>query len=238
MSLQFQKRREAAMSSSSLGQLSVLDSPAGRLAVIGSNSLCGLYVLRIVVKRALKIYLRRSKWSRKILVEPGEYSYVGSAFGRGCPLPRRLVRHASRSGHKRPHAFRETLLTEFARCGWGGDELLPPNGKPPRIYNVDHLLDESAAELIGAYAIRLPDPGTTELHREVEGRLGRFLMDDPASSIFEPRLGAQDYRKHEPGKPRQTHLLRVEADECWWESLSARLAVLLLNETSAVRALC
>src|SRR5205085_2699215 len=136
----------------------------------------------------------------------GEYSYVGSAFGNGYPLPRRLVRHASGSGQKRAHPIRQTMLDAFAQLGPGTHNLLCRNGKPFGIYNVDHLLDESAVELIGAYAIRLPDPGTAPFRREVEGSLGRMLMDDPATLIFEPGLGAQDYRTREKGEARQTHL--------------------------------
>jgi hypothetical protein len=205
----------------SAAQSNIALHPQG-LTLLGGEFWSGLYVLLMIVERRLNIFLRRAK-SDKVDVPPGAYTYAGSAFGSHWPLPRRFARHSSRSGQKRPHAIREKWLMEFAELGLGDVDLLPKRGKPPRIYNVDHLLDETAVELVAAYALRLPDPGTYELRREVEGQLGRLLMDDPATAIIVPGLGAQDYKKRQPGKDRQTHLLRVDAGDGWWDSLAEKL---------------
>jgi len=199
-------------------------SPNGKLFVLGDDCCTGgLYVLRIAVAKNFAPVLRRTKVPKRVKIAAGQYSYVGSAFGRGFPLARRLIRHGTRSGEKPPHAIRASMESYFIQIGMGVGTLLLKNGKPPRSYNVDPLLDEMFVMLIAAYAIRLPDPGMTELHRMVEGQLGRMLMDDPVTVVFESGLGAQDYKKREKGQARQTHLLRVAADESWWKCLPAKL---------------
>lgn len=103
------------------------------------------------------------------------------------------------------------MLFEFPRLGLCERDLQAVAGKKPR-WNVDHLLDRPEVALIGAYLIRSPE--------RIEAALGKSLENDPATVVFEQGLGANDIRGN-------THLLRVDADEKWWQGLALRLATLL-----------
>jgi len=183
--------------------------PTGPLVVIGDQGQGGTYVLRIRVKRRLKLAFGRFRGGKIITVEPGDYLYVGSALAERGPtsLARRLVRHATRSGKRRPHAVRREMMSEFARLGLGDGDLWPSQGKHLR-WNVDYLLDQRSASLVGAYAIRSP--------LRMEAELGMHLELDEDTVVFEKGLGANDI-------PGNTHLLRVAADESWWRTLPDRL---------------
>ena len=140
-----------------------------------------------------------------ISLPAGEYAYVGSALAEkgATTLARRLIRHATRSDHQRPHRIRETMLRRFAECGLGDANLLPRRGKTLH-WNVDFLLDLPSAELVGISAIRSPE--------RLEDRLAKRLEEDPHTGVIERGLGANDV-------PGNTHLLHVRAKEAWWTSL-------------------
>ena len=87
-----------------------------------------------------------------------------------------------------------------------GDVTLSGRKRPK--WNIDHPLNHPASELVGAYTIR------TGLR--IEAALGKFLEHDRCTVAFEPRLGANDIKGN-------THLLRVDADESWWEALPRKL---------------
>lgn len=184
-----------------------------QVVLVDGESQSGTYVLRIRVRKKLCIAFGRFKKGKKITVLPGEYSYVGSALGeKGAPsLAWRLVRHATRTGRKRCQPIRKVMLEQFGRIGLGHGDLVQKDGKTLK-WNVDHLLDRKEASLVGVIAIRSPI--------RVEADLGRLLQNDPATTVFEPRLGANDL-------PGNTHLLRVDADECWWRSISVKMQVLV-----------
>lgn len=182
------------------------------LTVLGSDSASGFYVLRIRVRQDVALEFGKFRGGRRVLVPSGEYAYIGSALGN--MLARRLVRHATRSGSKPPHPIRQTLLERFLALGLGRENLLPRNGKR-LFWNVDYLLDLEEIELRGVIGIRTPLP----LEREA----GQLLLADPATTIVEKGLGAHDV-------PGNTHLLRVEADEAWWEELPARLMRLVSGQ--------
>jgi Uri superfamily endonuclease len=76
-------------------------------------------------------------------------------------------------------------------------------------WNIDHLLDDETVHLTHVIALRSPD--------RLEARLGQLMMQDEATLIVEPGLGANDI-------PGNTHLLQVIAPEAWWASLPNRLA--------------
>ena len=179
------------------------------LRYIGRDWLGGAYVLRIRLTDRVQLAFGRFKEGKVIDVLPGEYTYVGSALaerGASC-LANRLVRHATRIGDSPPHAIRETMLEDFPRVGLGHGDLCPKNGKHPR-WNVDHLLDLPCADLTGAFLIRTPE--------RIEAALGKFLENDPATIVFERGLGANDIKGN-------THLLRVNAGDAWWNGLLVAL---------------
>jgi Uri superfamily endonuclease len=184
-------------------------APKDRLYYLGGDSRGGTYILRMHVSELMEKPFGRFKCGKIISVVPGEYCYVGSALsekGATC-LAKRLVRHASRLGNNPVHSIRRAMLTEFPRYGLADCDLEPKNPKKPK-WNVDHLLDEACVELVAAYLIRSPE--------RIEFDVADWLVADPATVVFEPGLGAND---HAGG----THLMRVEADEDWWEQFPVRL---------------
>jgi Uri superfamily endonuclease len=180
-----------------------------RIVVLGEDGQAGSYILRIRVDADLLLAFGGFRQGRPIPVPAGEYLYVGSALAAtgGVSLARRLVRHATRTGVLPPHAIREEMLVRFDEIGLGSGSLLPRNGKH-RFWNVDHLLDQEAAEIRGVWVLRWP----VRLERE----LGRFFEEDPCTEVFARGLGANDV-------PGNTHLLGVHAAEEWWQSLAERL---------------
>jgi Uri superfamily endonuclease len=99
------------------------------------------------------------------------------------------------------------MQAEFVRRSLGQGDLRPKDGKHLK-WNVDHLLQRPCVELVAAYVIRC--------HDRIEGDLGRLLLNDPVTVAFAPGLGAADYEG-------STHLLRVDADEHWWNELPSRI---------------
>ena len=180
------------------------------IVIIGDESQAGTYILRIHLKADTTLRFGRFKKGKLISLPAGEYAYIGSALSEkgATSLARRLVRHATRSGDKRPHSIREQIIREFAECGLGTGNLLPKRGKTLH-WNVDFLLDLPSVEIVSLIAIRSPE--------RLERRLAKQLERDSHTQIIERGLGANDV-------PGNTHLLRVSADKAWWASLAARLA--------------
>ena len=176
------------------------------IRLIGNHSArCGTYVLWIHVRADRTLAFGRFKGGKLIAVPAGNYVYVGSAMGTqgASSLARRLVRHATRSGEKPPHAIRGPLLARFAAAGLGTGNLLPKTPKT-LFWNVDFLLDESAVEIEGVIAIRSAG--------RLESRIAHLLDADSATAVIEAGLGAND-------SPGSTHLLRVNVGEWWWNDL-------------------
>ena len=175
------------------------------ILIIGDASQAGTYILRIRLKEDTTLQFGRFKKGKLISLPPGDYTYVGSALSEkgATSLARRLIRHATRSGDKPPHAIREKMMDQFAECGLGSGNLLPRQGKTLH-WNVDFFLDLQSAELINIFAIRSSE--------RLENRIAKWLEHDPRTEIIEPGLGAND-------APGATHLLHVQADETWWASL-------------------
>jgi len=173
--------------------------------IIGDKSQAGTYVLRIRLREDTSLQFGRFKKGKLISLPAGEYAYVGSALSEkgATSLAKRLVRHATRSGEKRPHRIRKTMVEHFAECGLGDGNLLPKRGKT-LFWNIDFLLDLEAAEIKGFSAIRSAE--------RLEDRLAKKLEQDSHTQVVERGLGANDV-------PGNTHVLRVCADETWWRSL-------------------
>ncbi len=183
---------------------------------MGGDSQAGSYLLCIQVSEDLSLSFGRFNRGKEIAVPTGEYVYIGSALASkgSVSLGRRLVRHATRSGTKPPHAIRAVMLEVFQLIGLGSGDLRLKGAKR-LFWNMDHLLDHEAVEITGVFVLR----SETRLERE----LGQFLEQEPCTQILERGLGANDV-------PGNTHLLRAEADEAWWLALPEKLQCLLLPE--------
>jgi Uri superfamily endonuclease len=194
----------------------LLQEPVARIVVRGSDTQAGSYLLRMRVSEDLSLSFGRFNRGKEIAVPAGEYVYVGSALAAkgGVSLGRRLVRHATRSGTKPPHAIRAAMLELFQTIRLGSGDLRPRGGKR-LFWNVDHLLDHEVVEIAGIFVLR------SELRLERE--MGQLLEQEPCTRVIERGLGANDV-------PGNTHLLRVDADESWWLSLPEKLQCLLLPE--------
>lgn len=183
--------------------------PHYRVDVIGEECQGGTYVLRIHVREPLSMPFGRFRKAKVIDVPAGDCLYIGSALAKkgGVSLARRLVRHASRTGDRPPHAIRERLMACFAEVGLGTGDLRPRKGKHLH-WNVDHLLDRREADLMRVYAIRSEE--------RLERAIGEMLLADPHTHVFEKGLGANDL-------PGNTNILHVDAGEQWWDELGARV---------------
>ncbi len=190
-----------------------LDQRSSSIIVLGSNCQAGSYVLRIHVRGSMDLTFGRFRGGKSIRVPMGEYAYIGSALGtRGAVSPgRRLVRHATRTGNMPPHPIRAHMIDYFKEIKLGQGDLRPKKGKT-LFWNVDHLLDQPCVELTGVFLIRSG--------RRLEELIHQLLEEDPHTAPLAKGIGANDA----PGK---THILRVEADAAWWDSLPQRLETLL-----------
>ena len=182
---------------------------AYRVDIIGEQTQAGTYVLRIRVREPLSMPFGRFRKGKVIDVPAGDCLYIGSALAKkgGVSLARRLVRHASRTGDRSPHAIRDVLIARFAEVGLGTGDLRPRKGKHLH-WNVDHLLDRPEAGLTRVYAIRS--------EARLERAIGEMLLADPHVHVFEKGLGANDL-------PGNTNILHVAAGEAWWDELATRV---------------
>ena len=183
------------------------------IVIIGDDSQAGTYILRIHLKEHITLKFGRFKKSKRISLPIGDYVYIGSALSEkgATSLARRLIRHATRSGDKPPHAIREAMVKQFHNCGLGPSDPLPKNGKTLH-WNVDFLLDLPSAELVNIFAIRFTE--------RLENKIAKRLEQDPYTGIIERGLGAND-------TPSNTHLLRIREDGMWWASLTDKVKIIL-----------
>lgn len=166
-----------------------------QIAIWGESRQTGAYVLEILANEEQSLSLGRFHGGRPVRVCACRYAYVGSAMGRNgaTALAGRLLRHATRSGEKPPHAIREMMASVFGAVGLGGVSSRLPTGKRLH-WHVDYLLDEMTVELARVMVIR------TEAR--VESDLARRLAALPGVRPLLPGLGAAD-------APGETHLLRI-----------------------------
>ncbi len=189
--------------------------------IIGDDSQAGTYILRIRLKEDTTLQFGRFKKGKRISLPAGDYTYVGSALSEKGPtsLARRLIRHATRSGNKPPHAIREKMINQFHDCGLGPPDPFLKNGKK-LFWNVDFLLDLQLTEIVNVIAIRSPE--------RLEHTIAELLERDANTQIIEKGLGAND-------APRNTHLLRVTTDETWWTSLADSIQANFVYQANNVK---
>jgi len=179
------------------------------LTVFGDTVQSGVYILRIVVSRPLRLAFGQFKGGQRIVVPAGEMVYVGSALAeRGATsLARRLIRHATRAGGRPPHPIRAVMLAYFPSIGLACGNLLLRTEKRLH-WNVDYLLNQPAVTLTHVIAVRT--------QKRLEPALARLLADDPRTFIIEKGLGAADARG-------ATHLLAVKEGDALWRSVQLTL---------------
>lgn len=179
------------------------------LHILGEQSQGGTYLLKISLAQEISLTFGRFRGGKIFTLPAGDYVYIGSALNpRGATsLAPRLLRHATRSGG-RPHPIRERLSDQFREIGLGPVTLQPPKSKKLH-WNVDYLLEQEAAELVGVWVIRHPARLETEIAHALEA--------DEGTEILIPGLGANDVRGG-------THLLQIVGGEVWWEKLTNWLA--------------
>jgi Uri superfamily endonuclease len=177
--------------------------------VFGTRSQAGTYLLRIGVHERVLVRFGRFRGGKSISMPAGDYLYVGSAMGpKGASsLARRLLRHATRTGVRRPHAIRAQMLAFFPAIGLGVPHLHPPAGKT-LYWHIDYLLEEPVAELKHVFMWRQSRP--------LERALAEWLENEPETAVLATGLGARDM-------PGQTHILAVSAHPDWWQTLPERL---------------
>lgn len=180
-----------------------------KIFIVGEDLQAGTYVLRIRLKESIDLQFGRFKKAKLISLPAGDYTYVGSALSEkgATSLARRLVRHATRSGEKPPHVIREVMIERFLECGLGPPDPLPKSGKK-LFWNIDFLLDLELAEIINVIIIRSPE--------RLEYAIAEFLEHNEDTEIIEKSLGAND-------APKNTHVLRVNADDAWWASIAENM---------------
>ena len=170
---------------------------ANHITFLGEPCQTGTYVLWLRARSDLVVTFGQFDDGRAVAVATGLYAYVGSAMGRGGASPAgRLLRHATRTTGKPPHAVRAALLVELAAAGLELPKTYPPRDKRLR-WHIDHLLDEPAVEIAHVTLIRA---GT-----RLESPMARRLAAAPGAAPLWPGLGASDL-------PGETHLLRLAVD--------------------------
>ncbi len=166
----------------------------GRITWLGDGCDTGAYILWLDARSDLAVAFGRFQGGRPVSVPAGAYAYVGSAMGGGATsLTGRLLRHATRTAGKPPHAIRDELPGQFRVAGMGDRPIHPPTAKRLR-WHIDYLLDESAIEIAYVTIVR-----SAERH---ESALARWLASLPGALPLRSGLGASD-------APGETHLFRM-----------------------------
>ncbi len=189
-----------------------------KIAILGTKTQAGTYILRIRLKENKTLRFGGFKKGKLIPLPKGDYTYVGSALSEkgSTSLARRLVRHATRSGDKPPHKIRDVMIKQFSKCGLGPTDPIPKNGKK-LFWNIDYLLDIPNAIIINVLAIR----STVRL----ENTIAEFLENSAGTKIIEKSLGAND-------TPRYTHILHVKDDDVWWVTITKNIEEIFCSHFS------
>ena len=179
------------------------------ICALGSPRACGAYVLRIDLAQMRRIRFGRFQQAKPLALTAGAYIYIGSAMARrgASTLARRLLRHATRSGTRRPHPIRGDLAQHF----YCRDLLPSPHALPADKnlhWNIHYLLEQRAAQLATVYVLYSA--------HHLESQLASFFAHIPHARIVAKGLGAGD-------APGHTHLLRIEAPDAWWSNLPQQL---------------
>ena len=169
--------------------------------LLGDNVPCGTYVLRLNVHTTRQVIFGRFNQGKPVTIAAGDWVYVGSAMGQrgSASLARRLIRHATRTGDRPPHALHPVLINAF-----GSDS--PSTRQKTLRWHIDYLQECLEVNLTHVIAIR----SITRLEAKVAAMVAQHAR------VIEPGLGASD-------APGQTHLLRLTAGDTGWDTLVSSL---------------
>ncbi len=181
------------------------------IVFIGEPRASGAYILRIRVDGPLALRFGRFWQGEPVALQAGEYVYVGSAMGRqgSTTLARRILRHATRSGTRPPHAVRLHWQQALVEAGLLGPDARP---SPKRLrWHIDYLLDEPLVQLSGVLLL-----GATA---SLESALAKLVSADATTFIPAAGLGASD-------APGATHFFGIDGNawmvDTWWADLAKR----------------
>lgn len=165
--------------------------------LFGNNDRMGSYLLLIHLSKSVELAFGMFQKGKLFTIPKGDYIYIGSALGKkntsGSPLARRVIRHTSRSGGKKHHRIRDTMLNLFSEKEFIINREINSSAKKIR-WHIDYLLDLSEAEITHIVLICSP--------MRIEQKLSELLEKLDETSLIAPRLGAQDTRK-------STHILKL-----------------------------
>ncbi|MBN1278864.1 MAG: GIY-YIG nuclease family protein [Chlorobiaceae bacterium] len=168
---------------------------ANWFTLFGDNEKQGSYLLFIELRKPARVKFGSFGKGLPLPLPAGCYLYLGSALGKkpgAEPLARRLMRHASRSSGRKPHAILKKLRKLLVENHLAGPATLPPTEKRLR-WHIDYLLERPESAIVHLVIIRCPV--------KLEPVLARYLEAKPGISAPAERLGAQDTTD-------STHLLR------------------------------
>lgn len=168
--------------------------PEGQFTLVGGTQRQGTYLLFIRLAKRVHLTFGSFRKGKPLFLQAGCYLYLGSALGKGnnaFPLARRLMRHASRTAEKKPHAIRKALQRRLLENGLA-PEILPTAAEKKTHWHIDYLLDHPESCIFHILIIRSAE--------KLEPVLARHLEAAPETSVPAARLGAQDTKN-------STHLL-------------------------------
>jgi Uri superfamily endonuclease len=149
----------------------------------------GAYLLHIELTRPACLQIGAYNGGQIVQLTRGHYAYVGSAMGRraGLYVPKRLLRHATRTGEKPPHPCHAEMLAHFQELDLPGNRLRMSAEK--RIFwNIDYVLDDVDTALVEAFYVRS--------EYRLENQFVHVLENRPDTSVPLPGLGAHDHPGH------------------------------------------
>ena len=168
--------------------------PGGQFTLAGGTERQGTYLLFIRLAKPVQLTFGSFRKGKPLLLQAGSYLYLGSALGRGnnaYPLARRLMRHASRTADRKPHAIRKSLQHLLLENDLAPET--PPTATEKKTHwHIDYLLDLPETDIFHILIIRSAE--------KLEPVLARHLEAAPETSVPATRLGAQDTKN-------STHLL-------------------------------
>ena len=186
-----------------------IPNPQSPITMTGDRQPSGPYILRIRLHDACDVSFGCFNRSLPVNLASGDYVYIGSAMGQrgSSTLGNRLLRHARRTDKHQPQPIHSALAAHISSVGWPCPPAHNTRGKTVH-WHIDYFLEQPEAELIQIFIICSSS--------RIESTLARRLVSDPATTAVAPGLGASD--DHD-----STHLLRVDADEDWWQNLPKRI---------------
>jgi Uri superfamily endonuclease len=165
-----------------------------KFTLFGNKYHMGSYILFIRISSPVQVAFGKFQKSNIFTLPESDYLYIGSALGNsGTPLAARLIRHAGRSGTKRSHNIRKSLIKHFFGDA-GALRYTSDVSKKKLHWHIDYLLDCAEAEIEHIVIIRCPS--------KIEHKLSAFLDSLEDTCPIARRLGAQDTRN-------SNHLLRI-----------------------------